>query len=192
MRTLIITFILALTFCHSYADGTNQQIARDWHLVDNSVIVTGTLSMVKEGIAIIQSNEGQWTLEINKLHWKDRKYIINVLPTLQASSGFTAKDATNLVFRLLALLLLVTVGTISMITTGDSGIRVSTVLFISTMLLCIVFTSCGSVKADARPENNLMRQLINPETNTAIPMTPPEQQYRSPLIAHQAAQAWHN
>ncbi len=192
MRTLIITFILALTFCHSYADGTNQQIARDWHLIDNSVIVTGTLSTVKEGIVIIEANEGQWTLEINKLHWKDRKYIISVLPTLKAASGFTAKDATNLVFRLLALLLLVTVGTISMITTGDSGIRVSTVLFISTMLLCIVFTSCGSVKADARPENNLMRQLINAETNTVSPTNKPEQQYRSPLIAHQAAQAWHN
>ncbi len=192
MRTLIATLILTLAFFYSSATDSSQQISRDWHLMDNSLIVTGTLAKVKEGIVIIEANEGQWTLEVNKLHWKDRKYIINVLPTLQASSGFTAKDATNLVFRLLALLLLVTVGTISMITTGDSGIRVSTVLFISTMLLCIVFTSCGSVKADARRKNNLKGQLINAETNTISPINKPEQQYRSPLIAHQAAQAWHN
>lgn len=156
MRTLITAFLLTVTFFSSQASSDIIHLeARDWHLADNSVMVNGTLVLVKEGVAIINDREEQWTVELNKLHWKDRSYIIEALPILQASSGFTAKDSTNLVFRLLVILLLVTVSAITMITTGDGGIRISTALFISTMLLCMVFTSCESAHVSANAKDSI-------------------------------------
>ena len=132
MRTLVTAFLLTITFLSAQASTDISNLgARDWHLADNSVIVNGTLALVKEGVAIINDQEGQWAIALNKLHWKDRSYIIKAQRVMQAAPDFTAKDATNLVFRLLALLLLFAVAAITMITTGDGGIRISSVLFIS-------------------------------------------------------------
>ncbi|MEQ8711961.1 MAG: hypothetical protein RIC80_03035 [Cyclobacteriaceae bacterium] len=139
MRTLITSFLLTIIFFSAQASsGTTELKPRDWRLIDNSTVVSGTLTLVKDGVAIINDLEGQWALEINQLHWKDRSYITKVLPILRASSGFTAKDSTKLMFRLLALLLLVSVAAITMITTGNGDVKISTALFISTMLLCAV------------------------------------------------------
>ncbi|GEM_PF-5981714 len=146
MKNIIAAFILLLLAETSFAQpATNYSLGtlepREWHLVDNSLLVTGTLALVKEGIVLIESAQGQWAVELSQLHWTDRSYIIQVLPSLKGKEGLTPKMSVSIMFRLLAFILLALFSAIIMITTGDGGLKISTLLFISTMIFCLALTA---------------------------------------------------
>lgn len=150
MKNIIAAFILLLLAEVAFAQPTQNFSfgslePREWHLVDNSLLVTGSLALVKEGIVLIESAQGQWAIELNQLHWTDRSYIIEVLPLLGGQEELTPRMSVSIMLRLLGFVLLAVFAAIVLITTGDGGLKTSTFLFISTILLCIVLTSFSEV-----------------------------------------------
>lgn len=91
MKNLIILFALILSFSATEARSSKLEkrsnpMDRTWNYTDNSFATEGTFVNAKDGEVFITTGDEILTLQIHKLHWADRKYILSRVKKIESLS----------------------------------------------------------------------------------------------------------